>query len=69
MCSVDFEADVLFLSREMHCSPGIVRELLTLAGGDVGLVVDSSVSSDRLSLAKARIVDKRLADIEARLVK
>lgn len=42
----------------------VAKELLVLSGGDVELVVDSSLKSPGLDQCKARIIDERFKRIE-----
>lgn len=55
------------LARQVRCSTGLARDLLTLAGNDSGLVLEASDSASRIEAVKAYIVDARLSKIERSL--
>lgn len=58
------ETRVAYLQSKLHMSPGLARDLLILAGGDIDIVCSASEESQRLDTMKARIIDKRIAKLE-----
>ena len=55
---------VIKVQKFCNCSEGIAKELLTLAGGDTEIAIESSIESASILEAKARVLDKRFAKIE-----
>lgn len=47
------------LAADIHCGPGLARDLLTLAGEDAQLVRDASFMCDKAESMKAYIIDQR----------
>ncbi len=62
-CAMDAQE----LARQVRCSTGLARDLLTLAGNDKELVIEASDSASRIEAVKAYIVDARLSKIERSL--
>lgn len=52
--------------RKIGCGGSVARELLTIAGWDVDLVVDMSESSCGLDQCKARIINERFSRLETK---
>lgn len=54
-----YQRKVSDLAADIHCGPGLARDLLTLAGGDAQLVRDASFMCDKAESMKAYIIDHR----------
>ena len=50
--------------KECGCGSRLAKELLTLAGGDVELVINASEVSDGLDQCKTYIINKRFEKLE-----
>lgn len=56
--------DVIELSEEIRCSPGLAKDLLFMAGGDKSIVKQASADSTRLDEVKAKVLDLRISKLE-----
>lgn len=52
------------LTSELSMSPGLARDLLTLAGGDKQAVIEASENASHLDGVKAAIIDARFSKLE-----
>ena len=53
------EHDIKEVIKLCGCGAGIAKELLTLAGGELQIVLDASFTAGNLSQVKANIIDAR----------
>lgn len=52
---------------ELDISHDVAVELWLISGGDVDAVIEESLRSDRLSECKARLINRRLKELEERI--
>lgn len=56
--------DIRMVCDMIHVGEQVATILLTLAGGDVNLVIESSQQANGLDQCKANIINKRFKEVE-----